>query len=277
MNLFRIKILIFSLIMMPSTTQASSEGLVASHGHNHLPLLDKLAEIMMKNIEQIADGSVLSFGIVTGLAFLFGVFHALGPGHGKLIVISYFILEKAKYVRGAILGFKIAFFHALSSIAIVVLTREFIHLTISPEDEIRAIKLVSYAIIILLGFFMLYRHKNGCTCTCCACKDASLGGDRRMEWLLAFSIGIIPCPGILVFLFYTLSNNMLGTGIMLVLVMALGIGLTLLTIGIGSIFIRKKALDNISDKNVSTFAKISRIVASMIIIILGLFLFIVNF
>jgi hypothetical protein len=57
----------------------------------------------------IRDGETalpLLIGIM--LAFAYGVVHALGPGHGKVVVVSYFLSRDAQIMRGFMMGLQIA-------------------------------------------------------------------------------------------------------------------------------------------------------------------------
>ena len=58
--------------------------------------------------------------LVFGLAFLYGILHSIGPGHGKLIILSYFTAYEAKWPSAIMMGFQIAFIHGLSAIVLVL-------------------------------------------------------------------------------------------------------------------------------------------------------------
>ena len=51
-------------------------------------------------------------------AFLYGVLHTLGPGHGKVVVVSYFVSRDARLWRGVLMGVQIAVTHVLSAVAL---------------------------------------------------------------------------------------------------------------------------------------------------------------
>src|SRR5439155_18393277 len=89
-------------------------------------------------------------------AFAYGVFHAVGPGHGKAVLLSYFLSRDAKISRGVLMGAQIAFFHVVSAIVIVVV----VHLILrqafgGPVDEMDFLKIASYGAITLIGAAML--------------------------------------------------------------------------------------------------------------------------
>ena len=58
-----------------------------------------------------ADGSAA--WSLFGLAFLYGVFHAAGPGHGKAVISSYLVANEETWRRGVVLSFASALLQAL--------------------------------------------------------------------------------------------------------------------------------------------------------------------
>lgn len=45
-----------------------------------------------------------AFALILGLAFIYGVLHAVGPGHGKSVVASYFVAHHARWTSGILMG-----------------------------------------------------------------------------------------------------------------------------------------------------------------------------
>jgi len=64
-----------------------------------------------------ADGSA-AWGLFW-LSFLYGIFHAAGPGHGKAVISSYVVANEETWVRGVVLSFASALLQALVAVAIV--------------------------------------------------------------------------------------------------------------------------------------------------------------
>src|SRR6202048_1777975 len=64
-----------------------------------------------------ADGSAA--WSLFGLAFLYGVFHAAGPGHGKAVISSYLVANQETWRRGVVLSFVSALLQALVAVAVV--------------------------------------------------------------------------------------------------------------------------------------------------------------
>src|ERR1700745_4412227 len=55
-----------------------------------------------------------------GISFLYGVFHAVGPGHGKAVISSYLVANEEAWRRGVVLSFVSA--GVQSVVAIIVVT-----------------------------------------------------------------------------------------------------------------------------------------------------------
>ena len=58
-------------------------------------------------------------GRLFGISFLYGVFHAAGPGHGKAVISSYLVANEETWRRGVVLSFASALLQALVAVAIV--------------------------------------------------------------------------------------------------------------------------------------------------------------
>ena len=64
-----------------------------------------------------ADGSA-GYSLM-GLSFVYGIFHAAGPGHGKAVISSYLIASGETWRRGITLSLASALLQAGVAIAIV--------------------------------------------------------------------------------------------------------------------------------------------------------------
>ena len=60
-----------------------------------------------------------ALGLLAGLSFAYGVFHAAGPGHGKAVISSYLVATGEGFRRGVALSALAALAQALAAIALV--------------------------------------------------------------------------------------------------------------------------------------------------------------
>jgi nickel/cobalt exporter len=92
-----------------------------------------------------------------GVSFLYGVFHAAGPGHGKAVISSYLVANNETWLRGIVLSFASAMLQAFTAIAIVGIAAALLGATAKAMgDTIRVIEIVSYALIMLIGLRLLW-------------------------------------------------------------------------------------------------------------------------
>ncbi|MEM9136740.1 MAG: DUF3299 domain-containing protein [Cyanobacteria bacterium P01_F01_bin.42] len=100
--------------------------------------------------------SPLALALAMLLSFSYGVLHTLGPGHGKAVIISYFIGHDGSLRRGLAMGVKIAVFHVLSAVVIAILTNTILQqFGGNSAGSYRVIRLISYGAIALIGVRML--------------------------------------------------------------------------------------------------------------------------
>src|SRR5262245_54622035 len=64
-----------------------------------------------------------------GLSFLYGIFHAAGPGHGKAVISSYIVANNETWTRGVVLSFASALLQALVAVAVVGLAAALLNAT----------------------------------------------------------------------------------------------------------------------------------------------------
>ena len=102
-----------------------------------------------------ADGSAAY--TLLGISFVYGVFHAAGPGHGKAVISSYMVANNETWRRGVVLSFAAAILQALTAIAIVGIAAVLLGATASVMgNTVRIIEMVSYGLIVLIGLRLLW-------------------------------------------------------------------------------------------------------------------------
>src|SRR5437763_4341916 len=102
-----------------------------------------------------ADGSAA--WTLFGLSFVYGVFHAAGPGHGKAVISSYLVANDETWKRGIVLSFASALLQALVAIAIVGVAAALLNATKRTMDQaVWYIEFASYAVIALIGARLIW-------------------------------------------------------------------------------------------------------------------------
>ena len=102
-----------------------------------------------------ADGSAA--WTLMGISFVYGIFHAAGPGHGKAVISSYMVANNETWRRGIALSFASAIMQAFTAIAIVGIAAVLLGATAhAMGNTVRIIEMVSYGLIILIGLRLLW-------------------------------------------------------------------------------------------------------------------------
>lgn len=192
-----------------------------------------------------------------GLSFAYGVFHALGPGHGKAVISSYVLANRQTARNGALLALASALIQALVAIALVaVLALIFNATAATMNNATRWLELGSYALVTLLGAWLVWvkairpllrtragraaegamldhghGHGHGHDCGCGhAHAPASEQVSGPLNWRRAgtaiLAVGLRPCSGALIVLVFALAQGFFLAGVASALAMGLGTGLT---------------------------------------------------
>ncbi len=102
------------------------------------------------------DGSRL--WMLVGLSFLYGVFHAAGPGHGKAVISSYMLANEVALRRGVMLSFVSAMLQGFTAITVMLLVYFLLRGTsISMTDATWTLETASYALIAAFGAWLLWQ------------------------------------------------------------------------------------------------------------------------
>jgi nickel/cobalt transporter (NicO) family protein len=95
---------------------------------------------------------------LVGVSFLYGVFHAAGPGHGKAVISAYMIANETELRRGVLISFMSAFLQGAT--AFLVTGAGFLVLrgtVFTMNDATSWLEIASFAAIMVFGLYLLYR------------------------------------------------------------------------------------------------------------------------
>jgi ABC-type nickel/cobalt efflux system permease component RcnA/ABC-type uncharacterized transport system substrate-binding protein len=168
-------------------------------------------------------------------SFIYGIVHALGPGHGKSIVSSYFIARPGNYGLGILMAFALSITHAISGAIFVLIMKLFFESPVLFSSSL-PVERVSYALLIVIGVFLFIhaiidmRNNDN--------EPDFENHDIKQLLFVAFTTGMIPCPGAAIILIYTISINIIEIGLIALLTMAIGMGFTTSAFAAVAIFSR---------------------------------------
>jgi len=91
-----------------------------------------------------------------GISFLYGIFHAAGPGHGKAVISSYLLANNETWRRGITLSFASAAMQSIVAVIVVAVMAVLLGATARTiGSTVHLIELVSYGLIVLIGLRLL--------------------------------------------------------------------------------------------------------------------------
>ncbi|HEY1721411.1 MAG TPA: hypothetical protein VGG27_09230 [Magnetospirillaceae bacterium] len=199
--------------------------------------------------------------IIILFAFLYGIAHALGPGHGKVVIGSYFLTRRAQIAHGIAMSGIAALVQALS--AIILVGALAIVLDVSSAailDEAATIELISYGAIVAIGLWMAYgvitrrehdhtlgldhSHDDGHDHDHDSVHDHHQRARRSALWRLlatGAAVGLRPCSGAILVLLFSLANDILLIGVIATFAMAVGVAVTVTAVSLISLGMRHAA------------------------------------
>ena len=245
--------------------------------------------IHMRALETGNSFAALFLGL--GVAFLYGMVHALGPGHGKFVIMSYFMGREVYVLRGLVMAVQMAVVHVIAAVVIVWVAEILLKTSLgSGLADVPGIRAGSFLIIAAIGLYMLYqavRGSGGHTHTHTHTHDHNHhhhhhghshdhahGASHATEGgLVALAVGMVPCPGAVLVMLYAIANDMIYPGFLLVAAMSAGIGLTIAILGVATILLRQFATRFIENSGggvaVARFRTLSNTIGALLVTMIG--------
>jgi nickel/cobalt transporter (NicO) family protein len=207
---------------------------------------------------------------LAGLSFAYGVVHAAGPGHGKVVISSYLLANEESAKRGVAVAFLSATMQALVAILLVAVMAALLNMTgVAITDAARVLEVGSYALIAALGLTLLWRkgrallaarrapalrlaavgaqvaprhghshHGHGDHACGCGHRHAPApeiaAKMRGLKGAAAavLSVGVRPCSGALIVLVFALAQGIFWAGIASTFLMGLGTAVTVAALAV---------------------------------------------
>ena len=223
---------------------------------------------------QSGSGSLALWTLAT-VCFGYGVVHTLGPGHGKAVVVAYFLdsTRPRAWIEGIFAGGWIAFTHTLAALLLAAALKAFATVGLfGALREVRNVEVVSYTLILLIGLWRLWAGLSGRL-------HEHAHGDHDHDhshhhhhepprrtmagWLLLTAAGIAPCAGALIVILLSIALGVLWAGVIGVIAIALGMAVTLAVIGLASMVAHRLIIGDGRSQEIGRFMAIA---ASLIVI-----------
>lgn len=185
--------------------------------------------------------------LLAGIAVIYGIFHALGPGHQKTLVSGYLLAEGGGILSAIRAAAVAAASHALSvTVLFLVLFLLDAGLTgLRLRNAGAVMTRISGGILLALALFLLVNRllaavrawksrdagKVSCSCGC------SAHSKRRSVPLLIIG-SLTPCPGAAILLLYGVRGGNFPAGLAAIAGMSAGMWITLMAVGLLTVGLR---------------------------------------
>jgi len=263
--------------------------------------LDRSVRRLLRSIGDDGGSAALWTLVVTG--FLYGVVHTLGPGHGKAVVVAYFLdgSRKHAWVDGILAGSWIAVTHTAAALVLAgILTLAGRVGAFSAQGQVRSVELFSFGLIFAIGLWRLHagltgrlhahdhgdghdhghghghRHAHGPDAhghhhdhahqhKTAAVPQAAWRRFFRLDAGLGLltAAGVAPCAGAVVMVLFASVFDVLWAGLLGVLAIAIGMAGTLAAVGIASMAAHRVL---VGDQASNAIGRVTTILAALIVV-----------
>ncbi len=245
--------------------------------------------------------------LLAGVSFLYGIFHAAGPGHGKAVITAYLLASGETLRRGIAISFAAAFVQALTAVALVSILAGVLNVTsVTMTETTNLLEIASYALIALVGAWLLWsrlrngradahhragHHRSDHTRPRELGAAAAIDGDHhhshhapdpaavaeplslRSALAAVLAVGIRPCSGAVIVLVFALSQGLYAAGIASTFVMAVGTAITVSALASVAVFARDFAVRLTGGgRRLATVLRLVEILAAGAVLVFGLLL-----
>lgn len=204
-------------------------------------------------LKAVAENPTKAGGTLLLFSFVYGVLHALGPGHGKVVITTWLATHPSKLKPAIGLTLASSLLQGLVAILLVVVVLSLLAL---PARQLHLsgywLEKGSYLLVGVLGLLLCWRalkrlrqflhapkfraftphhvhHDN------CGCGHQHLptqtqlqnGGDWRARLVIVLSMGMRPCSGAIMVLLFSKVIGVFAWGVASALAMAAGTSLTI--------------------------------------------------
>jgi nickel/cobalt exporter len=246
--------------------------------------IQQMLSVSLRDIKSGA-GSLALWTLAT-VCFGYGVVHTLGPGHGKAVVVAYFLdsTRPRAWMEGIFAGAWIAFTHTLAALLLAGALKLLGTVgLLGALREVRNVEMVSYLLILAIGLWRLWAGITG------RLHEHHHGHDHGHDhghghhhhdhdhehhhhdskqrtlagWLLLTAAGIAPCAGALIVILLSIALDVVWAGVVGVIAIAFGMAITLAAIGLASMVAHRLI---IADGRSQEIGRFTAIAASLIVI-----------
>lgn len=204
-------------------------------------------------LKAVAENPTQAGGALLLFSFVYGVLHALGPGHGKVVITTWLATHPSKLKSSIGLTLAASLLQGLVAIGLVVVVLTLLQL---PARQLHLssfwLEKGSYALVGVLGLLLCWRalkklrallrkpkftaftphhvHDQHCGCGHQHMPDPKQlerDEDWRARLVIVLSMGMRPCSGAIMVLLFSKVIGVFGWGVASALAMAAGTSVTI--------------------------------------------------
>lgn len=204
-------------------------------------------------LQAVADNPSAAGFTLLAFSFIYGVLHALGPGHGKIVITTWLATHPAKLKSSIALTLAASLLQGVVAIVLVVVVLTVLQL---PARQLHLssfwLEKGSYLLVGVLGLLLCWRalkklrgllrrprftaftphHVHDAHCGCGhqhmpAPEQLQSGDDWRARLAIVLSMGMRPCSGAIMVLLFSKVIGVFSWGMAAALAMAAGTSLTI--------------------------------------------------
>jgi ABC-type nickel/cobalt efflux system permease component RcnA/ABC-type uncharacterized transport system substrate-binding protein len=218
------------------------------------------------------DFSLGLFLTLVGFSLLYGVFHALGPGHGKALVAAFMMRGSSRPWHAVVLSVVVTFSHTGVSVLLIVMMKwvlEGIFSYKGGKGQVEGIVgVLSGGLVLLIGIILIVQMFRDAKRQV---SEEAVTVAQVTRWGLA--VGLVPCPASMLIMLVSSSVGLLWVGLFLTASLAVGLSLVLLAVALATVY-AKKGATSLASRKAGLGAKLQFGVAvggNLLVIGLGIF------
>lgn len=171
-------------------------------------------------------GSGTVFWGILSAAFLYGILHALGPGHRKTVIFSLYLARGAPAWEPAATALALSLLHGGTAVVLLLLMRGVSGAISGKADHVALyMEGSAYLLLIAIALYLVFEASRGLI------RGTGHRETKSMTLGTILLTGIYPCPGAILVLILSLTLSITGIGILAVFAMSLGMSLPVLAAG----------------------------------------------
>ena len=184
---------------------------------------------------------------ILGLAFGFGFVHALGPGHGKVVIAASGVSRSIRLRHALSIGAVVAAMHCATSVGLGLVALSASHV-FSSEDVYSSLRILSAVVVLAIGAILLVvrlrqRSEHRRPETHVHEHDPEEEGalptstqGRASLGAIVASGGLVPSPSAVVVMLGAVAAGRIAMGIAIVVAFSIGLATALVSVGVLSVY-----------------------------------------